>query len=201
MNANLILEPPPARMTRAYAFTLATALVWIGHDCTGGCPVQAKELPAAVWFVDDSAAAGGESNDTLVVVRFGATPTPHSATRHSTLLRQVNDCVRGDHIHVREREATTWDGALAALFEQARSESVSVVGDPLFGPRHAVLEALIPPTTEDGVDFGRRTHGARRVGSAPYGGGQNRGPLGVVHAVGIGEEADPLGGVGVDQPG
>jgi hypothetical protein len=100
-------------MERVCAFTLSTALAWVGHVCTGTCPPQASTLLASVWFVrryPDRAWA-----NTLVVVELR---DELPATHLSALLHGVNRCTHSDHIRVRIRVDTDQGHALAALGSQ-----------------------------------------------------------------------------------
>lgn len=96
-----VIEPSPAGLTRACAFTLATALAWIGHVCKGGCPILITATPASVWHVRDQSRADHGRSDILVIVDLGNQSAPPEQIR--ALLREVNRCTAGDHIRVYER--------------------------------------------------------------------------------------------------
>ncbi len=101
-------------MTRVCAFTLATALAWVGHDCTGGCPDPARLLRADVWFIRRPRTRHVRAT-TLVVVDFfeglsHTTPLPDHA-----MLRQVNHCTRPDNVVVRQRVGGSGRLALVAM--------------------------------------------------------------------------------------
>ena len=84
---------------RSPAFTLGTALVWLGHDCPGDCPPDVSARPAEVWFVRANGTASHTWALTIVDVDFTASPQDS----RQDLLEQVNDCVRPDRIRVRHR--------------------------------------------------------------------------------------------------
>jgi hypothetical protein len=97
-------EPISNRLTRAPAFTLATALAWLGHDCVGGCPPELTGASASVWLLGSGRVGQGTGADVLVVVGFGDCGlTPTVVDR---LLLEVNRCALPDHIRVRERVKT-----------------------------------------------------------------------------------------------
>ena len=94
----------PAGMERVCAFTLVTALAWLGHECPGDCPTLAATMRARTWFARrtserDADVAGVMS--TLVVVDLSSECSDPAAVRQ--MLRQVNACAGRDHIQVRER--------------------------------------------------------------------------------------------------
>lgn len=99
--------PPSEGMTRVCAFSVATVLAWIGHDCRGGCPTEAATVPASVWFVRTSGVHTTTWATTLVVVDLS--PRPGSSVPAQTpdavraTLRRVDDCTRSERIRVREQ--------------------------------------------------------------------------------------------------
>ncbi len=100
------LVPPPDGMTRVCAFSVATALAWVGHDCHGGCPAETKTMSASVWFIRTPGVNARSWATTLVVMelsprggRAAPVQTPDSVR---TMLRRVNDCTRSEHIRVQE---------------------------------------------------------------------------------------------------
>lgn len=101
------LAPPPDGLTRVCAYSVATALAWIGHDCSGGCPAEAVRLPASVWFVRTPGVNALHWATTPVVVdlspRDGSAMPAQTPDAVRAMLRRVNDCVRSEHICVRER--------------------------------------------------------------------------------------------------
>lgn len=96
-----VIEPSPAGLTRACAFTLATALAWIGHVCKGGCPSLITATPARVWHVRNQSSTDHAGADILVIVDLGDHSVPPEQVR--ALLREVNRCTAGEHIRVYER--------------------------------------------------------------------------------------------------
>lgn len=97
--AHTLTASPPS--TEVSAFTLATALAWLGHDCDGGCPATAMCIPAGVWFVRDSSPGRSWRQETLVVIDVGDDPA--RAARLRALLGEINRCTRRNHIRVCER--------------------------------------------------------------------------------------------------
>lgn len=85
---------------RVTAFTLGTALAWIGHDCFGGCPRQTFQLRADIWHLAAPPAPGPNPIFDLVLVRFTET-SPATPPLHA-LLRRVNHCTWKNRIRVRE---------------------------------------------------------------------------------------------------
>ncbi len=124
----------PQSPSPAVAFTLATALAWIGHDCTGGCPPLAMHIPASVWFVPRSSDAHQSWASTLVVVELGETDP--AAAQIRPLLRDVNRCTSRNHIQVRERAATDQGHALAALGVQPARSSEPLYLRPIDPAAH-----------------------------------------------------------------
>lgn len=102
------LEDPPEGMTRVLAFTLSTAMLWLGHTCRGGCPPEICTLRASVWSVEQAATIANEGITTLVVVRFGSVLRAADSATHRSVLNRVNRCARRDHILVRECSASDW---------------------------------------------------------------------------------------------
>ena len=86
-------------LERVCAFTLATALVWLGHDCAGGCPPLTLTLRARTW-IDRTALRSATDSTTFVV--FDLQDTVQRAVV-SGMLREVNACTQPDHIRVQER--------------------------------------------------------------------------------------------------
>lgn len=94
------VDESDSRLTRVCAFTVATALAWVGHECTGSCPPDVWRLPASVWFRRDPAVGGGGWNAALVVVELA------QGRVHADLggvLQAVNRCTSPEHIVVCER--------------------------------------------------------------------------------------------------
>ncbi len=94
-------------MTRVCAFSVATALAWIGHDFRGTCPAETTTQPASVWFVRTPGVNAPRWVTTLVVIDFSprdrsAAPAQSPAPVRA-MLRRVNDCTQSEHIRVRER--------------------------------------------------------------------------------------------------
>jgi hypothetical protein len=105
--------PPDANLQQSPSFTLGTALVLLGHNCTRLCPSAALKCRANVWFIHLSQATDSAWTTTLVDVEFAAPEWPESRSRG--LVSRVNDCVRADHIRVRARSAVQRGVFLAAL--------------------------------------------------------------------------------------
>jgi hypothetical protein len=101
----------PVVSHRSPTFTLGTALAWLGHECPGSCPVSGCDWRASAWFVQVPLAAG--PTWTLVDVDF--LERPSSDDEVAVMLREVNQCVKREHIRVRERSA----GGGAAVFAAA----------------------------------------------------------------------------------
>lgn len=101
MNSQPIAPFPLTGYTRACAFSLATALLWLGHDCRDGCAELARQPTRGVWFIRLSAALSSTWWGTLVVVDLG--DCSWSALQIRNDLRQVNRCVAAERILVRER--------------------------------------------------------------------------------------------------
>ncbi|CAN5594808.1 hypothetical protein BH10ACT8_BH10ACT8_08330 [soil metagenome] len=99
--AGAMIDPPPEGMTRVLAFTVATAMAWLGHECTGGCPAAAAELRACVWYERRFALQNHCPASTVAVVDLCHQRAGSEQTQ--TLLSQVDRCARRDGIAVRER--------------------------------------------------------------------------------------------------
>lgn len=124
MYSDLQMEEPPLGMTRALAFTLATAMVWLDHDCQGGCPPQAATLTASVWYAKHPATTGDDEINTTVVVRFRSSFSASSSAPEAGLLERVNSCARGDGIRVQERRSAIWDDPFAVLADRSAEHSL-----------------------------------------------------------------------------
>jgi hypothetical protein len=91
----------PKGPTRPFAFTVSTALAWLGHDCAGGCPALATSTPASLWFVPQPSPRYLSRQQSLIVVDPG--DDPERAAEVRALLREVNRCIGRSHIQVREQ--------------------------------------------------------------------------------------------------
>lgn len=118
---DLRLKPPPEGMTRVLAFTLATAMAWLGHVCHGECPAQAETLKVGVWFAEQAATTADDGINVVVIAGFGSELRAGTSVVEKGLVEQVNHCVQRDHIRVYERSAATWDDGLAVLCGGAES--------------------------------------------------------------------------------
>lgn len=113
-------------MQRVPSFTLATALVLLGHNCPGGCPRTATECRAAVWFVrlpDDT-----RSTWTRTLVEVAFLDVPRWGTRSRYLIGAINECVRPDHLRVRARTEQERAALVVALADRRRSRVPEIVG-------------------------------------------------------------------------
>jgi hypothetical protein len=128
--------------TRTPAFTVATALAWLGHDCDGGCPPLAICTPASLWFVRNQSASYVCPEGTLIVVEIGDDPA--RATQVRGLISEVNHCTR-NHVQVRERVSSGHGRSFVA-----RSDVPPLTGTPLY------LRRVDPPrgVPSGGIDGG-----------------------------------------------
>ena len=85
---------------RSPAFTLATTLVWSGHECRSR---QTPDERVRVWPINLSPEATPTGLRTLLDLEFGAA---WSLEENANLIRRVNDCTSRDRIQVRERIPT-----------------------------------------------------------------------------------------------
>lgn len=86
-----VLCPPPASI--APVFTLASALRWLGHECSNPwCATQLGALPASMWFVWSDRRCPGSPPHTVVVVDPGDGAT--SPVELAAHLAVINDCLR-----------------------------------------------------------------------------------------------------------
>ena len=92
-----------AAVERLPAFTLATALMWLGHECRGACPRQVRDERASAWLIrsPESGWPGGVTS--LVDVEF--TDPTWLAARDLDLMCEINECTCTDHIVVRDATA------------------------------------------------------------------------------------------------
>jgi hypothetical protein len=111
---------PANVITRSPSFTLGTALLWLGHDCPGGCPPIASNWRAEVWFVHLPDTSTRRWTKTLVDVDFADEKSTDGPGEE--LLRQINACVRPDHIRVRERSAAERARVNTEVSRDARRE-------------------------------------------------------------------------------
>ncbi|MEP6482400.1 MAG: hypothetical protein ABJA94_10385 [Rhodoglobus sp.] len=103
---------------RSPTFTLGTALMWLGHECRGHCPLDFVQRRANVSFLHLPDHMIAIWNRTLVEVEFGNDTLP--AGNRAEALSQVNRCVRADHLRVRERTAVERALFFAALVARGR---------------------------------------------------------------------------------
>lgn len=105
------IEVGPRGVIRVAAFTLGTALAWLGHDCFGGCPRQVAQLRADTWHLPHGLqmdrASDARNPFSLVLVHFLDTST--TSAPHHSLLRKVNHCTWPNRIRVREWNPTPAD--------------------------------------------------------------------------------------------
>lgn len=101
MDSQPIAPFPLIGYTRACAFSLATALLWLGHECHDGCGALVRQPTSGVWFIRLSGTQSSMRSRTLVVVDLG--DCSWSALQIRNDLREVNRCVAADRILVRER--------------------------------------------------------------------------------------------------
>lgn len=94
----VVLVPGPVDAERVAAFTLQTALAWLGHACRGVCPPAVSVIPAQTWVVRPIDHDSSSRTETLVLLEFGPT-SPLSASAAS-LLVEVNLCTAVDHLRV-----------------------------------------------------------------------------------------------------
>lgn len=100
----VLLVPGPVDSERVAAFTLRTALAWLGHACAGYCPSAAASIPAQTWVVRSlpglapRGAVPLSETETLVLVDFGS--VDQGSVCIASLLRAVNRCTAPDHIRV-----------------------------------------------------------------------------------------------------
>jgi hypothetical protein len=94
----------PRGSPQPFAFTVATALAWLGHDCAGGCPALATSTPASLWFVPQPSRRYVSRQQSLIVVDPGDDPGRAAEVR--ALLCEVNRCIGRGHIEVREQVTT-----------------------------------------------------------------------------------------------
>jgi hypothetical protein len=120
--------PPDANLQQSPSFTLGTALVLLGHNCTGLCPSVAVKCRADVWFIHLSEATNSAWTTTLVDVEFAAHEWPESRSRE--LVSRVNDCLRADHIRVRARSTVQRGLFLAALDARRAARSTLTTAGP-----------------------------------------------------------------------
>ncbi|WP_375503491.1 hypothetical protein [uncultured Jatrophihabitans sp.] len=111
--------PAGEDINRSPSFTLGTALVWLGHTCSGQCPPAVLDSRADVWFQRLPDRATGLWTTTLVDVEFETRSLLDGQRRDIT--RRINHCVRADHIRVRERTAVERATFVAALVARRNS--------------------------------------------------------------------------------
>lgn len=88
---------PEARLNREspLSFTLADALFDLGHRCPGTCPAEVDSIDEIACVVRRGTTVGSVG---LVVVDLWR--RDESANFWIHVLREINDCVRGDRIRV-----------------------------------------------------------------------------------------------------
>ncbi len=120
----MTITPTPivAPAVRPSSPALGPVLAGLGHDCSGRCGAAADELGARVWFVRRRASGLGRTESTLVVLDAAEYDGPLSRSRQ--LMRDVNDCVRGDGIRVTERRIDDSGHALASVSPVRADQSV-----------------------------------------------------------------------------
>lgn len=105
----VLLVPGPVDSERVAAFTLRTALAWLGHICAGRCPSATASIPAQTWVVrtiDGRRIYGVPPShedsclqmETLVLVDFGSLDP--GSVFVVDLFESVNRCTAPDHIRV-----------------------------------------------------------------------------------------------------
>lgn len=97
----VLLVPGPVSSERVAAFTLRTALAWVGHVCTGRCPLSTVSMPAQAWVVrqidSEHPTTRPHGVECIVLVDFGGVDTSIEA---GARLVEVNACTAADHITV-----------------------------------------------------------------------------------------------------
>jgi hypothetical protein len=98
MNTLSTLDPThPA----APAFTLGSALRWLGHDCTNHCSDAIDGLTASVWFLRRGPHLLVLPLETLVLL--DPTDTGKALAHVRRMIYEVDCCTRDEAIHVRCR--------------------------------------------------------------------------------------------------
>jgi hypothetical protein len=97
------LNAPPVvvvpHRTLRPAFTLASALRWLGHECVQRCSSSLDDLPATIWFPHPRNV--GTTRGAIVLV--DPTDRRASVARLPRLISDINFCTRTERIHVRGR--------------------------------------------------------------------------------------------------
>lgn len=114
-----IHDVPLKQAPHARVFTLAHALMSVGHRCGGGCPELTTEPSARVWFIRHSIARPPGWAGSLIVVDLRNCSWPLSRIHNQ--LHDVNLCVHPDRVRVRGRSGTDDGHALTALAQRTAS--------------------------------------------------------------------------------
>lgn len=86
-----LVSPPRAAIEPL--FTLASALRWLGHECSNSCyATQLGLLPASMWFVWADRHCPGSPLHTVIVVDPGDSGLSHDEL--SAHLAAIDDCLR-----------------------------------------------------------------------------------------------------------
>jgi hypothetical protein len=106
-----------AHPSPAPAFTLATALGWLGHQCVSHCSSSLDDLPASIWFVRRRSPA--QPRHTIIVVDLTNVGGSVAWTRRR--VHDINRCTRGDSIHVFGRRMADIGNALRIVTRESNS--------------------------------------------------------------------------------
>ena len=104
MNVPVAIRP---HRVPAPAFTVASALRWLGHECPSRCAAWAGDLHATVWFIRRRETVWPTPHGTLVIVDLTGSREPVAHIRRR--IRDIAACTRADGILVRERRAGAGD--------------------------------------------------------------------------------------------
>jgi hypothetical protein len=130
MNNPVATRPHPVP---APAFTLASALCWLGHECPSRCAARAGDLNATVWFIRRRETVWPTPHGTLVVVDLTDSREPVAHIRRR--VRDIAACTRADGILVRERRTDDNGGALATVIRPAWRRGPQAMDQPAARPR------------------------------------------------------------------
>lgn len=158
------MNAPPAVVPHRIlgpAFTLASALRWLGHECVQRCSSSLDDLPATIWFPHPRNVGTPRG----VIVLVDPTDRLESVAQLPRLIRDINFCTRTERIHVRGRQmadignavrlaaretAPLGRGHLQLVVQEPRTDDWANDGpDPVSGRKGVRLErgrAAPPPS-------------------------------------------------------
>ena len=111
MNSLTALDPT---YRPAPAFTLGSALLWLGHDCPDHCSQMIDGLTASVWFLRRGPHFLVRLPETLVLL--DPTDTGKALAHIRRMIYGVDCCTRRGAIHVRHRRTGEYGPVLAGAW-------------------------------------------------------------------------------------